>query len=195
MEFEIKNRERILDGFFKVDKLEVEYDRFDNNGRNSVIRYNLERPEASAVILENVSSNKVVIVEQFRFSIASKPGQSGWAHEIIAGLVDPGEKPIDAAYRETIEESGYKVKKLNHIYTFYPSIGISNETVYIFHGEVTDEDKINAGGGMEEESEDLRIHEMTVQELVDMLKSGEIRDSKTIMGIQWLASKHQIPLF
>jgi nudix-type nucleoside diphosphatase (YffH/AdpP family) len=194
MDFEIKNQKRILDGFIKVDELQVEFDRFDQQGRNLVKRFNLERPEAAAVILENVSNNSVIVVEQFRFAVASKPNQNAWIIEIIAGLVDPGETPIEAAYRETLEESGYQVKQLEHLYTFYASIGISNENVHIFYGQVTDADKIEKGGGLEIESEDLKIHEIPISELVEMLKKGEIRDSKTIMGIQWLASKKQIPL-
>ena len=194
MDFEIKNQKRILDGFIKVDELQVEFDRFDQQGQNSVKRFNLERPEAAAVVLENVSNNSIIIVEQFRYAVASKPNQNAWIMEIIAGLVDPGETPIEAAYRETLEESGYQVKQLEHLYTFYSSIGISNETVHIFYGQVTDEDKIEKGGGLEIESEDLKIHEIPISELVKMLKKGEIKDSKTIMGIQWLASKKQIPL-
>lgn len=194
MEFEIKDQKRILEGFIKVDKLEVEYDRFDQQGRNKVERYNLDRPEASAVLLENTTNNTVVIVEQFRFAVATKPDHNGWALEIIAGLVDPGEEPIAAAYRETIEESGYQAKQLEHLYTFFPSIGISNEIVHIYYGKVTDADKINSGGGLELENEDIKIHEIAIPDLVEMLKKGEIRDSKTIMAIQWLAAKKQIAL-
>lgn len=194
MDFEIKTQKRILDGFIKVDELQVEFDRFDQQGRNSVKRYNLERPEAAAVILENVSNNSIIVVEQFRFAVASKPNQNAWIIEIIAGLVDPGETPIEAAYRETLEESGYQVKQLEHVYTFYSSIGISNENVHIFYGQVTDADKAEKGGGLEIENEDLKIHEIPISKMVEMLKRGEIKDSKTIMGIQWLASKKQIPI-
>lgn len=194
MDFEIKDQKRILDGFIKVDELEVEFDRFDQQGRNTVKRFNLERPEASAVILENVSNNSVIIVEQFRYSVASRPNQKAWVWEIIAGLVDPGETPIEAAYRETLEESGYRVKQLEHLYTFYSSIGISNESISIFYGQVSDADKMETGGGLEEENEDIRIHEIPISQLVDMLRQGEIKDSKTIIAIQWLASKKQIAL-
>ena len=192
MEFEIKNQKRILDGFIKVDELQVEFDRFDQQGRNSVKRYNLERPEAAAVILENVSNNSVIIVEQFRFAVASRSTHKAWVLEIIAGLVDPGEEPIEAAYRETLEESGYQVKQLEHLYTFYASIGISNELVSIFYGQVSDADKIEKGGGLEIENEDIKIHEIPIPELMDMLRNGEINDSKTIMAIQWLALKKQM---
>jgi len=194
MDFEVKDRKRILDGFIKVDELQVEYDRFDQQGRNAVKRYNLERPDASAVLLENVSNNSVIIVEQFRFAAASKATHQAWVWEIIAGLVDPGETPIEAAYRETLEESGYRVKHLEHLYTFYASIGISNESVSIFYGQVNDADKIEKGGGLEIEHEDIKIHEVPIPELIDRLRKGEIRDSKTIMAIQWLASKKQISL-
>ena len=194
MEFEIKDQKRILDGFIKVDELQVEYDRFDQQGRNAVKRYNLERPEASAVLLENVSNNSVIIVEQFRFAVASRVIHKAWVWEIIAGLVDPGETPIEAAYRETLEESGYRVKQLEHLYTFYASIGISNESVSIFYGQVSDTDKMEKGGGLEVENEDIRIHEVPIPELIDRLRKGEIKDSKTIMAIQWLASKKQMTL-
>ena len=50
------------------------------------------------------------------------------------------------------------------------------------------------GGGLEVENEDIRIHEVPIPELIDRLRKGEIKDSKTIMAIQWLASKKQMTL-
>ncbi|MCP4294904.1 MAG: NUDIX hydrolase [Proteobacteria bacterium] len=186
MEYEIIKKERLFSEFFKIDRVDIQHDNFRDDKKSLVRRYHLQRPEAVAIILENTTTGNLILVEQFRYSSIDRSAGNGWALEIIAGLIDKGESPLNCAIRETYEETGYRVEKLELITTFFASIGISNELVHLFHGEVTSADKIGEGGGLAHENEDLAIREMSRQKLMESIKTGEINDSKTIIGIQWL---------
>ena len=197
MEFEIVKKERLFEEFFKVDKVRVRHDNFRNGERSLVRRYHLSRPDAVAVVLENISKGTIVLVEQFRYATIQKYSKNGWILEIIAGLKDvSGESEEACAIRETLEETGYRVSQLEFITTYYASVGISDEKVTLFYGQVTDEDKVAAGGGLEHENEDLAVREIPFQELMDKVKNGTIVDSKTIIGLQWLSLKklNSLPL-
>lgn len=189
MDYKILKSERLLDDFITVDKVRVEHDQFNSRHPANVIRYNIERPQAVAVILENVETGTIVLVEQFRFATVKKNPKNGWVLEIIAGLVDSGEEPVSCGIRETMEETGYRVNSLEFIQTYYGSVGISTEQVHLFYGQVRSTDKVGDGGGLEHENEDLAIREIPFEELMQMMKKGDIIDSKTIIGLQWLALK------
>ncbi len=194
MKFEILNKERIFDEFFKIDKAQVKHERFNGKSWNQVTRYGLQRPEAVAVLLENTSKNTVIMVEQFRYATVNLTDRDGWMLEIVAGMIDNGETPEQSAKRETLEEVGYKITHLDHLYSYFASIGISDERVHIYHAEVKEEDKISEGGGLKTENEDLAIREIPFLELFDLIKNGKIVDSKTIIASQWLAIKKGVSL-
>jgi len=191
MEYKLINKKRIFSEFFHVDRVEVQHENFRDNKTSTVFRYHLNRPEAVAVVLENLTTGNIVLVEQFRYSSLKKTGSNGWTTEVIAGILDKGEKPVDCAMRETLEETGYKVQNLELITTYFASVGISDELIHLYYGQVKSEDKIEEGGGLEEENEDLAVRESSFESLMQAIKKGEITDGKTIIGIQWLALKKQ----
>ncbi|PCI28583.1 MAG: ADP-ribose diphosphatase [SAR324 cluster bacterium] len=193
MKYEIIKNDRIFSEFFKVDRVELKHENFRDQDLSQVRRYHLNRPEAVAVILENETTGNIVLVEQFRYSSLKKSIRNGWTQEIIAGLLDEGEEPIDCARRETMEETGYQVHNLEFITTYFASVGISDELVHLFYGTVTNEDKIEDGGGLEDESEDLAIRELSFSQIMEDIRVGNIRDAKTIIGLQWLALKKLSP--
>lgn len=189
MKFKVLKSERILDEFITVDKVQVEHEQFNREESANVCRYNIERPQAVAVILENTTTGALVLVEQFRYATVQDNPKNGWVLEIIAGLLDKGETPEQCGIRETLEETGYQVENLDFIHTYYGSVGISTEQIHLFYGKVSSSDKVETGGGLEHENEDLAIREIPYERLVEMLKNGEIIDSKTILGLQWLILK------
>lgn len=194
MEYEILKNDRIFDEFFQIDRVQLRHENFKDDQWSTVRRYNLNRPEAVAVILENTETGKIILVEQFRYASLKKSERNGWMQEIIAGLIDPGETPLESAKRETMEETGYHVNNLEHVTDYFASVGICDELIHLYYGQVTSKDRIEQGGGVETESEDLLVMEVDFSELMQRLKNNEIKDSKTIIALQWLAlKKHTTP--
>ena len=191
MKFKIHSKERLFNRFFKVDEVDLSYERFDNKGEFRAVRFNLERPDAVALLLKNESNNSMVMVEQFRYATVHRDDNSGWATEVIAGLIDPGESPETCAVREAFEETGYEVSDLQHLHTFYATIGISDEKVHLYFATVSDENKKGNGGGLDHENEDIAIREIPIPELRSKLDSGEIFDGKSIMALQWYFLNHK----
>ena len=107
--------------------------------------------------------------------------------EAIAGMIDSGETPEEAARREVEEETGLSISALQHITTFYPSPGGSSELIFLYYSEVSGEptNRDNTGGIISE-GEDILSLEISLEEALKKTRSGEIMDAKTIIGIYWL---------
>ena len=166
----IYGKRRVFDGFFKIDEVELSYERFDGKMSPPVKRLCFERGDSVTAILFNPECRKLLFVKQFKYPTYEKG--PGWIVETVAGILEPGETPEAALRRETLEETGYEISLLEPIATFYVSPG---------------------GGGVTGENEDIKTVEYSPEELDHALASGEIQDAKTIIGIQWWQTrfKHQ----
>jgi hypothetical protein len=79
------------------------------------------------------------------------------------------------------------IDDFEHISTFFPSSGGSSERIYLYYAEVSGEQaKFKETGGLIGEDEDIKAVEITLPEALAKIKSGEIADAKTIIGIYWL---------
>lgn len=186
MQYEITKKERIFKEFFRVDRVEVTHDCF-HGPPMAVRRYHLERPEVVAVLLENVDTGACVMVEQFRYS-STKTG-SGWTLEIVGGLIDPGETPEQCGLRECAEETGYHPEALEYWTAFYPTVGVSDELIHLYYGQVNSAMRQSNGGGLAHEHEDMEVREIPFEDLMAQIEQGELTDSKSIVALQWLAIK------
>jgi ADP-ribose pyrophosphatase len=101
--------------------------------------------------------------------------------ELPAGRIDPGEKPLPAAQRELLEETGYTAAHWRRILHFYASPGFVAETmsVYLATG-------LRAGKAQPEEDEVIHKRLVPLATAVRMVLTGKIRDSKTISSVLWL---------
>ena len=108
---------------------------------------------------------------------------------VVNGIIEKGEKPIDVARREMIEETGLKVSQLTKIFHYLVSPGGSSESVFLYCGKV---DSTNASGifGMVGEHENIRVFSTSAREAFDLLDNGRITNAMTIIGLQWLQSNH-----
>jgi GDP-mannose pyrophosphatase NudK len=93
----------------------------------------------------------------------------------------------DCIRRETEEETGFKVTHVEKIFEAYMSPGSVTEILYFFVAEYTKEMKVADGGGLSEEEENIEVLEMPFSEATAMIKTGEIKDAKTIMLLQYAA--------
>jgi ADP-ribose pyrophosphatase len=181
---EIKSKRLIFNDFFKIQEAILRYLRFDGKMSEPVRRLVFERGDAVAAIILNRDTQKVILINQFRYPTYEKG--PGWIYELVAGILEPNETPEDALRRELMEEIGYRADDLTHIATFYVSPGGTSERIMLFFAEVGNSDRVTAGGGLASESEDIQLTEVALPELWRALDAGEIMDAKTIIGIMWL---------
>ena len=183
----IDQQTRLFDDFFKVDEAYLRYERFDGTMTPVVRRLNFERGDSVSALLFNARTRRVILVNQFKYPTYEKG--PGWITETMAGMVDKDERPEDAVRREILEETGYQVRDLQYISTFYVSPGGSSERVALYYAEVDDDQRAAAGGGLATENEDIAIVELGVKEALDQIESGEIADAKTIIALYWLRNR------
>jgi len=186
----IYGKRRVFDGFFKIDEAELSYERFDGKMSPTVKRLCFERGDSVAALLFDAERRKLLLVKQFRYPTYEKG--SGWITETVAGILEPGETPEAAVRRETSEETGYEIALLEPIATFYVSPGGSSERILLYYAEVLTSGKVDAGGGVPGENEDVKKVEYSPEELDHVLASGEIQDAKTIIAIQWWQTRFQL---
>jgi nudix-type nucleoside diphosphatase (YffH/AdpP family) len=182
---EIESQRYLLQDVFRVEEVHLRFEKFDGTMSNTIRRLNFDRGDSVALLVFNRNTNKLVLIEQFRYP--TYPKGDGWIIETIAGIVDEGEPPEETARREAQEETGLQVRNVEFIASFYPSPGGSSERIYLYFVEIAGENaKYNAIGGLLAENENIRTLELSLEEALDKVRSGEIRDGKTIMGIYWL---------
>lgn len=184
----IEQKRYILEDVFKVEEAHLRHEKFNGEMSNVMRRISLERGDSVAVIVFNLTTNKIILVNQFRYP--SYKNGHGWLIEAIAGIVDPGESPEESARREVQEETGLTISSLEHVSTFYPSPGGSSERIHLFYSEVSGENaKYKGTGGLVSEGEDIKAEELSLADALSKIKSNEIMDAKTIIGIYWLENR------
>ena len=140
----------------------------------------IEHPGAAAMLAFD-EKGKVLLVKQHRFP-------HGYILEIPAGTLEKGEKPIDCAYREIIEETGYEAKKMTKLISYFPSVGYNKEEINIFVASGTKkkfELKLD-------NDEFITVVKIDIKKLIGMIKSGKIIDSKTICAVMIYAAKKKL---
>jgi ADP-ribose pyrophosphatase len=163
---------------FKGPAFSVRSDRVREPG-GIVARRDVVRHSGSAVILAVDDSGpepRILLERQYRYAAED------YLWELPAGRVDPGEKALAGAKRELLEETGYRAVKWKQALFFYPSPGFLDETmtVYLARG-------LKPGDAQPEEDESIECQLIPLSDALAMVRSGEIRDGKTIASVLWLA--------
>lgn len=184
----IEQKRYILDDIFKVEEVYLRFEQFNGDMSPLVRRLKLERGDSAAILIFNRNTETLILISQFRYP--TYENNHGWTIEAIAGMVDPGETPEESVRRELQEESGLNVDHFEHITTFYPSPGGSSEQVYLYYAEVSGEQaRYKENGGLLAIGEDIKVIELTLDEALAKIKTAEIVDAKTILGIYWLENR------
>ena len=143
-----------------------------------------DRGNGATILLYNVEKGSVILTSQFRIPTYLNGNADGMLIETCAGLLDQ-DNPEDCIKRETQEETGFKVDKVKKVFEAYMSPGAVTELVYFFVAEYSDDMKVSEGGGLEHEQENIDVLELDFKQACDMVDSGEIKDGKTIMLLQY----------
>jgi nudix-type nucleoside diphosphatase (YffH/AdpP family) len=143
-----------------------------------------DRGNGATILLYNKQDQTVILTRQFRMPTYLNGNESGFLIECCGGLLDK-DNPEECIKRETEEETGYKVSDIKKVFEAYMSPGSVTEILYFFVAEYTKEMKVSDGGGLDEESENIEVLELPFQQALDMIGTGEIKDAKTIMLLQY----------
>ena len=177
----IDQTKNVFDDFFKVEEVYVRYELYNGEMSQSVRRFSLERGNSAAVLVFNLDTQKIILIDQFRYP--TYRNGHGWLTEVIAGMVDPGEAPDESARRELLEEAGLIISIFEPICNFYPSPGGSSEMIYLYYAEVSGKSaKYNKTGGLAQHGEDIVSIEITLEEAVSKIK---IQPMPSRQGVHW----------
>jgi len=144
-----------------------------------------DRGNGAAILLYNIAQKTVILTRQFRLPSFVNGNGSGFLIEACAGLLDQ-ENPEEAIRRETEEETGYRIREVRKVFESYMSPGSVSEILYFFIAEYSASMKVHEGGGVAQEEEDIEVLELGFDQAYEMIETGEIRDAKTIMLLQYV---------
>jgi len=179
----IIDTEVLSDNWYTLRKVTYDYQKKDGSWQRQS-REAYDRGNGAAILLYHGKEKKVILTRQFRLPTFLNGNESGMLIEACAGLLDK-DNPEDAIRRETEEETGYKVASVRKIFEAYMSPGSVTEILYFFVAEYERSMKINDGGGVAHEQEDIEVLELDAGKAMSMIDTGEIRDGKTIMLLQY----------
>jgi GDP-mannose pyrophosphatase NudK len=143
-----------------------------------------DRGNGSTILLYNRQRGTVILTKQFRLPTYINGNPDGMMIECCAGLLD-NDNPEGCIRRETEEETGYKITAVEKVFEAYMSPGSVTEILYFFVAEYASDMKVNEGGGAIDEHENIEVLELPLHAALDMIKSGKIKDAKTIMLLQY----------
>jgi len=186
----IENKETVYQGFFKIDKYQVRHPLFNGGVSDIVQRELMDRGNAAAIVPYDPLNDTVVLIEQFRIGALAAKAEHVWQVEIVAGVIDPGEKPEGVAYRECQEEAGITPKNIQKIMTYFPSSGGCSERIALFIGQV---DSTQAKGihGLAVENEDIRVQVVKRETAFKWIEQGIIENAASVIGLQWLQMNYK----
>jgi GDP-mannose pyrophosphatase NudK len=143
-----------------------------------------DRGNGSTILLYNKTHLSVILTKQFRLPTYINGNETGMLIECCAGLLD-NDNPEECIRRETEEETGYKITDVKKVFEAYMSPGSVTEVLHFFVAEYTSDMKVNDGGGAVDENENIEVLEMPLADALNKIKTGEIKDAKTIMLLQY----------
>jgi ADP-ribose pyrophosphatase len=130
------------------------------------------RHPGAAAMVPLLDDGNVVLVKQYRHAV------NNYLWEIPAGTLEPHEEPVACAERELIEETGYEAKDFDKLTEILPAPGYTDEHIHIFLAT-----GLTLGEQRLEDDEVLTVQPTPFDKAIEMIKTGEIQDAKTIVGL------------
>jgi ADP-ribose pyrophosphatase len=119
---------------------------------------------------------QLLLIKQYRHAADE------FIYEIPAGRLDGGEDPKECAKRELREEIGCTAARIEHIYTFYTTPGFTDERIHAFMAT-----ELTRGEAAREKDEFLSVETVTLSQALELIRTGQLKDSKTALSILYVA--------
>jgi len=159
--------------------------------------------DSVAIIIYNITRHKLVLVKQFRPAVyygilcdqgdinkidyEKFPPNIAFTIELCAGIIDKNKSVKEIAKEEILEECGYNVNvdKIEEVLRYRSGVGTSSALQTLYYCEVTDDDKVESGGGVDDEL--IEIVELSIDEIENSMKPGNSHTSPPsfLFGITW----------
>lgn len=181
----IRNISKTLlsDNWYTLNKYSFEYLK-PNGDWERQEREAYDRGNGSTILLYNAAKGTIILTRQFRLPTYVNGNADGMMIETCAGLLDK-DNAEDCIRKEAEEETGYKLDKVKKIFEAYMSPGSVTEIIHFFIAEYRADMKVSDGGGLAHEQENIQVLELNFDDAYNMIASGDIKDGKTIMLLQY----------
>jgi len=179
----IKSTELLSDNHYILNKVVLDYTKKDGTTETQT-REVYDRGNGATILLYNKDKKTVILIRQFRLPTYLNGNETGMIIEACAGLLEK-ENPEECIKRETEEETGYTLTEVRKVFESYMSPGSVTEIIHFFVGEYSKEMKTSDGGGLDTEHENIDVLELPFEKALQMIETGEIKDAKTIMLLQY----------
>lgn len=173
-------------GFFALDFWRLRHRRFDGGMSPWLTREVFVAGDAVTVLPYDPVRDRVLLIEQVRMGPLGRGDPLPWQLEAIAGRIDPGETPEEAARREAVEEAGLVLGALQKVAEYYPTPGAVTEYLYSYVALCDLPDGVAGVFGAAEEAEDIKGHLLTFDRLVEVMAAGEIGNAPLLLTVLWL---------
>ena len=183
---QVARRHQPYANFFAVEEYDLRFRRFDGSLSPQINRAAFISGDAVTVLPYDPLRDRVLLVEQFRAGPFARGDAQPWQLEAIAGRIDPGEAPQDAARREAVEEAGLTLGALLPVANYYPTPGAKSEFIYSYVALCDLPDGAAGVFGVADEAEDIRGHLISFDALMDIVISGEAANAPLILTALWL---------
>jgi len=180
---EILKSEILSDNWYTLRKVTFNFQKKDGTWETQ-IRESYDRGNGATILLYNKETKTVILTRQFRLPTYVNGNETGMMIEACAGLLEE-ENAEECIRRETEEETGYDISAVKKVFEVYMSPGSVTEIIHFFVAEYTKDMKVNEGGGAIDEHENIEVLELDFDQAYNMIASGEIKDAKTIMLLQY----------
>ena len=174
----------LSDNWYVLKKVTYEYMQKDGSW-HTYNREAYDRGNGATILLYNQTQKTVILTRQLRMPTFINGNESGMLIEACAGLLDK-DNAEECIRRETEEDTGYRLKDVRKIFEAYMSPGSVTEVLHFFIAAYEKSMKVNEGGGVEHEQENIEVLEYDFELALRMIETGEIKDGKTIMLLQHL---------
>ena len=186
--FDVTARRRAYSNFYALDELVLQHETFDGGSSEPLDRAVFVANDAAVILPYDPVRDRVLLVEQIRLGPIARGDQAVWQLEPIAGRIDGGETPEEAAHREAQEEAGLTLKQLIPIAETYASPGNATEFHYIFIGLADLPDEAARLGGAVDEAEDIRAHLLSFEALMTMIEDRQAANAPLVLAALWLGN-------
>lgn len=182
---EIKNVEKeiLSDQWYTLYRYTYDYQKEDGSWETQR-REAYDRGNGAAILLYHSQEKKVILTRQFRMPTYINANPTGMMVEVCAGMLDQPD-PVKCIIKEVEEETGYRIEQVEKVFEAYMSPGAVTEILHFFIAPYDSSMKVNEGGGVAHETENIEVMEIEFEGALEMVASGEIKDAKTIMLLQY----------